>query len=313
MEASLPGDFDVSHVGEMDAPHGTEFPDYRRKIVPRMRPQGSRADAQTVVRAVGELQDPVEGRFVPDDPGKAEDGPGRIVRVEGHFYARFFRRGDDLFKKISQVLPESFLAEVPVGIEQASQFCGVIGRAPARKPLRPVGKVHRQNLGVVVGEGVGTVGQGKGHVGAGPVEDGHEVVAQHGNACLSHIPDGAPVLVDKGVPVGAPELDVLVNGDALNGGEDKTFFLHRRPEVPQFLQGPGLALGNIVQCADDPPDNGDLPDFVNGDGVAFPVPSERHYHGSMTFLTLLSILRRNPLIFYLLNSRLGSHVDRAGM
>jgi len=33
----------------------------------------------------------------------------------------------------------------------------------------------------------------------------------------------------------------------------------------------------------------------------------------MTFLTFLLILRRNPLNFYLLNSRLGSHVDRAGM
>ncbi|MBL3539345.1 MAG: hypothetical protein EOM65_12730 [Synergistales bacterium] len=41
-----------------------------------------------------------------------------------------------------------------------------------------------------------------------------------------------------------------------------------------FSRGPGLARRNIVQCADDPQDNRDLPDFVNGDGVAFPYRRE---------------------------------------
>ena len=117
-----------------------------------------------------------------------------------------------------------------------------------------------------------------GQIGARPVEDGHEVVAQHRNAQLAHGADALAVLVEQAIARGTPELDVLVHRDALDDGELHSVAIDHLAEAFELGLRPRVADRHVVQRGDDAGDAGDLSDVRQRDRVVGPEPAEGHVH-----------------------------------
>jgi hypothetical protein len=84
---------------------------------------------------------------------------------------------------------------------------------------------------------------------------------------LAQMLQGLDVVVDVFVTGWKPDLDVVMNVDALDAQDGQAGGLHL------FLQGmnpfprPQRAGGKIVQRGDDPLHSGDLPNLLQGDGI----------------------------------------------
>src|SRR5690606_33270811 len=114
--------------------------------------------------------------------------------------------------------------------------------------------------------------------GASPVEDRHEVVAEHADPQFAHVPDALAVVVDPAISRGEPELDLLVHRNALHHGELQS----RRPDL--LLQAgegglrPDLAYRYVVERRHDPGYPGDLANMLQRYGVVDAIPAEGHVH-----------------------------------
>src|SRR5882762_10656808 len=131
---------------------------------------------------------------------------------------------------------------------------------------------------IVVRKRRGPVGQPHGEVGACPVEDRHEVVAQHGNAELAHTRDAGAVIVDAPIAPGAPQLDVLVHRDALDHGKAKPGILDLSLERAEARAAPGVAHRHVVQRGHDARDSGDLSNMGERDRISGAEPAKARDH-----------------------------------
>ena len=112
-------------------------------------------------------------------------------------------------------------------------------------------------------------------VGAGPVDDGHEVVAEETDAASAEVGDRGLVLVDEGGPLWlAALLDRLVHGDALRHGPRQPAAFDERFACLDRIDRPHVANRDVVQRGDDAGGAG-LLDVLQRDGVVRAVPVSR--------------------------------------
>src|SRR5699024_10116761 len=125
----------------------------------------------------------------------------------------------------------------------------------------------------------GTVPHRVEQVGAGPVEDGHEVVADDLHAELGQVADGLDVVGDVLVAGGQADLDVVVDVDRLDHVHIEAVRLELLLDLGDLIDLPDLAGHLAVQGPDDAGDAGDLLDVGQRDlVVALAIPAETHLH-----------------------------------
>ena len=82
--------------------------------------------------------------------------------------------------------------------------------------------IQSHQLGVVIGQGIGAVGSDGMKIGSQPIKHGHEVIADALHTCLAEIADGFRIVGDVAVTGGASQLNILMDGNALDDFHLKT-------------------------------------------------------------------------------------------
>ena len=145
--------------------------------------------------------------------------------MDSHFDAALMAGGHQCFQEVLQVLPQFFLGDRGISLEQLVQL-GHTLRLPAGERhvilLGEAEDVISHGLVVVldhvflVEQSRGTIPDGMEQVGTGPVKDGHKVVADDLDAELGQVADALLVVLDVLVAGGQADLDVVVDVDRLN-------------------------------------------------------------------------------------------------
>ena len=225
--------------------------------------------------------------LVDDDAGKAEYAPGGVVRVNGHVDVIFVADGHDALQEIFQVGKKRLVVHAAVHFKQlfdvlhAFRFPaghdGAVGVAgDGGKHFLRIQLIHGL-LGV--GEHGGAVRAYAGQLGSGPVEYGHEVVADQMDVCLSQILQGGDVVVDILVAVEKTGLDGVVDVDAFDAGKAQSGVLDLFFQGKDIGKLPHVPGRGVVQGGDHAGHAGDLTDLLQGHGVeAASVPSQCHLH-----------------------------------
>ena len=116
-------------------------------------------------------------------------------------------------------------------------------------------------------------------VGSCPVEDGHEVVADHLDAFFTEVFQRLDVVFDVFVAGGKTDLDIVMNVDGFNAGDFEVLRFDRCLQRGDFLTRPELTGLLVVKGRDYADNAGNLADLAQLDGViAFTEPSECHFH-----------------------------------
>ena len=116
------------------------------------------------------------------------------------------------------------------------------------------------------------VGHEVGQVRTRPVEDRHEVIGYTADAAGDEVPQGLFIMVDIDLEVACLCLDMLVDGDTLDDAPGQTGFGNQLLPTANFINGPHLAVGNMVQGVNDIGSSG-LPDVPEGNRVGWAVPT----------------------------------------
>ena len=141
---------------------------------------------------------------------------------------------------------------------------------------------------LLVEQSGGTITDGMEQVGTGPVEDGHEVVADDLDAVLGQVADTDLVILNEGIPGGQADLDVVVNVHGLHNLGIEAVAVDQVNFLLDFFLGPDLAGHLAVQGPDDAGHAGNLLDVAEADGViALAVPAPSHFHRHMENLRFL--------------------------
>ena len=134
------------------------------------------------------------------------------------------------------------------------------------------------------------VGHEVGQVRARPVEGRHEVVGYAADAAGREVPQRLFIMVDIDLEVTRLCLDMLVDGDTLDNAPGQTGFSNQLLPTANFINGPHLAVGDMVQGVNDI-GSSSLPDVPEGDRVGWTVPTP----GLFTQIhVLLRISMHNP-------------------
>ena len=136
-------------------------------------------------------------------------------------------------------------------------------------------------------------------VGAGPVEDGHEVVADDLDTELGQVADALFVVLDVLVAGGQADLDVVVDVDRLDDVHVEAIGVDLVCDLLDLVDFPDLAGHLVVQCPDDAGHAGDLLDVAEGDRVvalAIPAPTHFHRHSGCPPLILLCVYARQECL-----------------
>jgi len=276
---------DVPHVGEMD-------PAFQRRddggnLVGRIGAERAGAQCYAVVDRVDRLQHPLQIWSVRDDARKAEYGPARIVRMDSHVDAVFFAHGHDGLEEVHEVGEQLFVVDFLVHREQILDARHALGLPAGKGEAVRVGvdlveHGHRIDLFdqfLVVGKHRGSVASGLRQVRAGPVEYGHEVVADHADIFLAEHCEGLDVVVDVSVPFGKSRLDGVVDVDAFDTRDLEAVFRRVGLEGADALLFPQVARLLVVERGDDSRNPGNLADMLERNAVeAGSEPSECHLH-----------------------------------
>mmetsp|Transcript_46660 Transcript_46660/g.151468 ORF Transcript_46660/g.151468 Transcript_46660/m.151468 type:complete len:325 (-) Transcript_46660:23-997(-) len=245
-----------------------------------------------------------------------EQRHGRVVRVDGHVHAGGRRGRHDLAQKVGEVCLHRNLVDARVRVQASLEVSEARPRR-RRPPWKACGHSTRQRLSAVFGHVGEARGRARAHrrviaclgagtlqqvqlegrkveevegeraapvrppaleVGAGPVDDGHEVVAEEADAAPAEVGDRGLVLVDEGGPLWlAALLDRLVHGDALRHGPRQPAAFDERFACLDRIDRPHVANRDVVQRGDDAGGAG-LLDVLQRDGVVRAVPAPRLLH-----------------------------------
>ena len=116
-------------------------------------------------------------------------------------------------------------------------------------------------------------------VAAGPVEDGHEVVADDLHTKPGQIADGLLIVLNIHIPGGQTNLDIVVDIDRLHHVDVEAVFPALSLDFGNLSLFPDLSGHLVVQCPDDAGHAGDLPDVGKFDVViVLAVPAKTHLH-----------------------------------
>ena len=283
---------DVADVCECDAV--AVLADDLSHIVVGVGVQAAGAEGQAVVLVVHHAQ-------------QAEDVPRGIVHVDGHLDVALAAGGHQGFEEVLQVLPELFLSDRGVGLEQLVQLCHPL-RLPAGEghvvllgeghDILSHGLVIALDLVLLVEQCGGAVADGVEQVGAGPVEDGHEVVADDLDTKLGQVADALLVVLDVLIAGGQADLDVVVDVDRLDNVHVEAVSVDLVCDLLDLVDLPDLAGHLVVQCPDDAGHAGDLLDVAQGDGVvalAIPAPTHFHRHREVPPVVIYHVARAERL------------------
>ncbi len=239
--------------------------------------------------------------------------------------ARAFLLGcrGDLAHECKQVGAQALDRHVLVGCERALEALPVIGEVARRQPVdqRPLqvlhfARAHRLEarpgridlrvrivaLGAVAPEDEEVVSRVLDCVeterrpaarkrpvelGARPVGDGHEIVAEDLHAGARGVADRLLVIVDFGAEVAAARLDLLADVDALDHRPDEARALDLGPPFQKLVFAPDLAPVPVMQRADDSGRAG-LGDILEADRIVRPEPPPGLQHAKPPFAFLPS-------------------------
>ncbi len=235
---------------EMDA--RAEFRKHGRQIVGAVGAEGAGAEGEPAGRGGdgGEQRPHVRGRR--HHARQAEDREGGIVGVDGEPHAFLLRHFRDLADEGDEVGAQVLDADVAIAPQRLAEARAVVGEIARGQPvdqrafefgalvraqrfepgagLRPALRriVFLRALAFeneqVVGREVERVeaqreaaaGRRPHQVGAGPVGDRHEIVAEHLDAGARGVAQGLFVIVELRAPAAAAGLDLLADADALD-------------------------------------------------------------------------------------------------
>ena len=277
-KAAVLHDLHVADVHEADAAHGGVFAHHGGDVVGLGAAQRTGAQAQGVGGAVHQFQEAVQIGLAGDDAGQAEDGIGRIVRMNGHDHAALLGHGDDLFQEFLQVFPQALFPDLAVSADQLTHFVLGVAGVPAGQVDVVLQGVQALHLIPVHDQAGGAVRRLFVQLGTGPVKHGHEVVGHAFDAVFGAAADVLAVDFQQLVHIVAAQLDVLVHGDGFHHVEHKAVVLALLFHFGKALLGPYLTGFYVVHSADNAVHAGDLTDVLQADGVGFAVPAERHFH-----------------------------------
>ena len=196
--------------------------------------------------------------------------------MDRHVDARFVARGHDAVQEIDEVFKELFVRDVLVLLEEPVELFGGVAFVPAGKAQ--VVLIELLEVRLLIGEADGAVFLHIVKVGAEPIEDGHEVVADTFHAEFAEISDGFRIVFDEPIARGLAELDVLMHGDGLDDFHLEPGLFAELFEAGDLVARPDFAHGDVVNSRDDARQIGDLLDVGKRDAVALPVPAEGHFH-----------------------------------
>ena len=185
-------------------------------------------------------------------------------------------RGHDAVQEIHEVFKELFVRDVLVLLEEPVELFGGVAFIPPRKAQ--VVLIELLEVRLFVREADGAVFLHIVKVGAEPIEDGHEVVADALNAEFAEVSDGLRIVGDEPIARGLAEFDILMHGDRLDDFHLEVCLFAQRFEAGDLVARPDFAHGDVVNGRDDARQIGDLPDVGKRDAVALPVPAEGHFH-----------------------------------
>ncbi len=226
--------------------------------------------------------------------------------MHGHLDAGLMADGHDRLEEVLEIRPEFFLGHILVLLEQLVQLCHAL-RLPAgeghvvllREAHDVVGHLLRVVLDhvLLIEQGRGAVAHRVEEVAAGPVEDGHEIVADDLHAEGGQVADGLDVVGDERVAGLETDLDVVVDVHALHHVGVEACGLDLRDDLFDLIRLPDLAGHFVVQRPDDGAHAGDLPDVAERDLViSFAVPAKTHLHRHLLFLLFVVVCYSKKII-----------------
>ena len=208
--------------------------------------------------------------------------------MDSHLDIALVAGGHDGLQEILEVFPQLLLGHGGVGLEQLIELV---------HPLRlPAGEGHVVLLGEahdVVGHGLvvvldhvllvkqsgGAVADRMEQVGAGPVKDGHEIVADDLHAILCQIADADLVVFDQGVPGGQTDLNVIVNVDGFHHLGIEAVGVNLVNHFLDFRFFPDFAGHLVMQGPDDAGHAGNLLNVGEAHRViSLTIPAPTHFH-----------------------------------
>ena len=250
--------------------------------------QAAGAQGQAVVRIIHHAQEAVDALSIHQQTGQAEDIPRGIILMDSHFDAALMAGGHQCFQEVLQVFPQLFLGDRGVSLEQLVQLCHALRLPAGEGHIILLGEGHdilshrlviALDLVLLVEQCGGAVAYRVEQVGTGPVEDGHEVVADDLDAELGQVADALLVILDILVAGGQTDLDIVVHIDGLDNIHVKAVGVDLVCNLLDLVDFPDLAGHLVVQCPDDAGHAGDLLDVAQGDGVvALAIPAPTHFH-----------------------------------
>ena len=288
------------------------------EVVVRPHAEGAGAEAQPVALVRHRLDEAPEILLRAHDAGQTQDGVGRVVGMDDEPHARLVRHGADRPQEFDEVRAEPLGVHVLVALQRLAELVereallgpGQSGYHVARQPS-PLLLAHRLvacprdgllRVGVLVsGRGpsqdeeverhVGRALEAQcpravrhrvGEVGAGPVQHRHEVVRHDADAACPEVSDALFIILDVRLEIAFARLDMLVHGHALHDAPPQPGGFYRRFSSLDFLDGPHLAVGDVVQGGHDT-GRSRLADVLQADGVVGPVPApclltQKHFY-----------------------------------
>ncbi len=260
----------------------TEAPEHRRKIVLGMRAERAGTESDSIRRGINRRQNRREIVLRARDAGQAEDGEGRIIRMDAKGDTNLLRDGDDMPQKRRVVFPQSrgidgrilgqlgaefIQRHVVDGAGQAQQngpldrvlFFACHGGETFRRlrdifrrmvllrtgPLEDM-KIEDGRIDGIEAQGLRAIRQQPVELRARPIEQRHEVVANDGDPAGGQVAQALAIVGQIARTVALGLFDVLVDRNAFDHRPAEPSLFNESLVLFDFLDGPHRAVRHMM-------------------------------------------------------------------
>ena len=287
--------------------------DHAGQVVVGVGAQRAGAEAQAVRGGGDAVEQRGEVRLGTGDAGETEQRKGRIVGMEDEADAERIgvrahraQKGDVILAQAIGIDAgiilhrgqkarggEAFLAARQAGEDRRLQRVAVRRRQPreqrggggdAGRRVIGLGTGAAEDVDVVGGDGIPfepqrerAIGHEVSEVRPRPVEQGHEIIGDDGDATGGKIGQAVAIGGDAVFPQGPPRLDDIIHRQAFDHGPAKARRLDHRAARGDGVARPDRAVGNLVQRGHHLAGAG-LPDRGERDRVGRAEPAHRLRH-----------------------------------